>query len=160
MTGGRAPSRKTTDDIFKGKKALGAVRPAPRPSRRPATRIICPASSANEAAIKAKGVETIAMTSGQRHPFVLSAGPRPRAAKARSASWPTAMPISPRRTGLYFDASANGLGLRSKRYSMLVKDCVLKTLNIEGFALGKADLSGGAGAAGATLILSSPGLSR
>jgi glutaredoxin/glutathione-dependent peroxiredoxin len=35
-------------------------------------------------------------------------------------------------TGLTLDLTANGMGLRSQRYSMLVVDGVVKTLNIEG----------------------------
>jgi peroxiredoxin len=40
------------------------------------------------------------------------------------------------------DASANGLGIRSKRYSMLIEDGVVKKLNIEP-APGKVEVSGG-----------------
>lgn len=35
-------------------------------------------------------------------------------------------------TGLTLDLTARGMGLRSNRYSMLVKDGVVKTLNVEG----------------------------
>ena len=42
-------------------------------------------------------------------------------------------------TGLTLDLVARGMGLRSQRYSMLVKDGVVKTLNIE--APGKFEVS-------------------
>ena len=42
-------------------------------------------------------------------------------------------------TGLTLDLSANGMGLRSQRYSMLVDNGVVKTLNIE--APGKFEVS-------------------
>ncbi len=42
-------------------------------------------------------------------------------------------------TGLTLDLAARGMGLRSQRYSMLVKDGVVKTLNIE--APGKFEVS-------------------
>jgi peroxiredoxin len=43
-------------------------------------------------------------------------------------------------TGLTLDLTARGMGLRSQRYSMLVVDGVVKTLNIE--APGKFEVSG------------------
>jgi len=43
---------------------------------------------------------------------------------------------------LTFDGSGNGLGTRSRRYSMLVDDGVVKKLNIEE-APGKVEVSGG-----------------
>ena len=44
-----------------------------------------------------------------------------------------------RATGLTLDLAARGMGLRSQRYSMLVKDGVVKTLNVE--APGKFEVS-------------------
>ena len=41
--------------------------------------------------------------------------------------------------GLPLDLTANGMGLRSQRYSMLVVDGVVKTLNVE--APGKFEVS-------------------
>jgi peroxiredoxin len=35
-------------------------------------------------------------------------------------------------TGLTLDLTARGMGVRSNRYSMLVKDGVVRTLNVEG----------------------------
>ncbi|GAA6142806.1 peroxiredoxin [Hydrogenophaga sp. 5NK40-0174] len=37
-----------------------------------------------------------------------------------------------KKTGLTLDLTTKGMGLRSNRYSMLVKDGVVKTLNVEG----------------------------
>ena len=45
-------------------------------------------------------------------------------------------------TGLTLDLGARGMGLRSNRYSMLVVDGVVKTLNVE--AAGKFEVSDGA----------------
>ena len=43
-------------------------------------------------------------------------------------------------TGLMLDLTSRGMGLRSQRYSMLVVDGVVKTLNVE--APGKFEVSG------------------
>jgi peroxiredoxin len=44
-----------------------------------------------------------------------------------------------RATGLTLDLASKGMGVRSQRYSMLVEDGVVKTLNIE--APGKFEIS-------------------
>ena len=56
-------------------------------------------------------------------------------------------------TGLTLDLTARGMGLRSQRYSMLVVDGVVKTLNIE--APGKFEVSDAA-----TLLKQAQGLPR
>ena len=45
--------------------------------------------------------------------------------------------------GLSYDAEPSGMGVRSRRYSALVEDGIVKQLNIEE-TTGKADLSGAA----------------
>ena len=89
-------------------------------------------------AIKAKGVDTIAVTS-VNDVFVQDAWKKASNADAieflsdGSAEFAKAI-------GLELDASGLGLGIRSKRYSMVVEDGVVKTLNIEDVP-SKADVS-------------------
>ena len=132
------PKPKTTDEMFKGKKVvLFAVPGAFTPT---CTKNHLPGFVTNAAAIKAKGIDAIAVTA-VNDPFVMGAWKKPRPAPTRSSSWPTAAPISPRRSASTLDASAGGLGIRSKRYCMVVDDGVVKSLTIED-APGKADVSG------------------
>jgi peroxiredoxin len=49
------------------------------------------------------------------------------------------VPLSRKATGLTLDLTGKGMGLRSNRYSMLVKDGKVATLNIE--APGKFEVS-------------------
>jgi peroxiredoxin len=94
----------------------------------------------NANAIKAKGVNTIAVTS-VNDVFVMDAWRRECGAETleflADGNGEFAKAID-----LAFDGSGNGLGVRSKRYSMLVEDGVVKKLNIEE-APGKVDVSGG-----------------
>ena len=132
------PAWKTTDEIFKGKKvALFAV---PGAFTGTCHKMHVPSILQNADAIKAKGVDTIAVT-GVNDVFVMDAWQKSTAAdKAEflaDGNGEFAKAID-----LAFDGSANGLGTRSKRYSMLVEDGVVKKLNIEE-APGKVDVSGG-----------------
>jgi peroxiredoxin len=101
-----------------------------------------PGFLANEAAFKAKGVDEVAMTSVNDH-YVLAAWAEATGAKGHLAFLADGAGAFARAAGLDFDATAGGLGVRSKRYSMLVEDGVVKRLNIEE-APGKVDLSGAA----------------
>ncbi|APW36125.1 peroxiredoxin [Rhodoferax koreense] len=85
----------------------------------------------NAAAFKAAGVDEIWCVS-VNDAFVMGAwardqktGDKVRMLGDGSAAFATA-------TGLTLDLTSRGMGIRSNRYSMLVKDGVVTTLNIEG----------------------------
>jgi peroxiredoxin len=132
------PAWKTTDDVFKGKKvALFAV---PGAFTSTCHKVHVPSIVANADALKAKGVNTIAVTA-VNDVFVMDAWKKASAAEnvdfLADGNGEFAKAID-----LTFDGSGNGLGTRSKRYAMLVDDGVVKMLNIEE-APGKVDVSGG-----------------
>jgi peroxiredoxin len=99
-----------------------------------------PSILASADAIKAKGVDTIAVTA-VNDVFVLDAWKKATLADKvdfladGNGEFAKAIDLS-------FDGSGNGLGTRSKRYSMLVDDGVVKKLNVEE-APGKVEVSGG-----------------
>jgi peroxiredoxin len=133
------PKPKTTDDIFKGKKvALFAVPGAFTPT---CTNMHMPSFLNNAAAFKAKGVNTIAVT-GVNDVFVMEAWKKSTGAGDKVDFLADGNADFAKAIDMTLDASGNGLGLRSKRYSMLVEDGVVKKLNIED-APGKCDISGG-----------------
>ena len=132
------PKPVTTKEFFGGRKVVlfglpGAFTPTCHKNH-------LPGFLADEAAFKAKGVQEIAMTAVNDH-FVLSAWAKATGSEGHIAFLADGSGEFARAAGLEFDASAGGLGLRSKRYSMLVEDGVVKVLNIEE-SPGKADLSG------------------
>ena len=131
------PKPLSTDELFKGKKVvLFAVPGAFTPT---CHRNHLPGFVKNAAAIKAKGIDTIAVT-GVNDVFVMDAWKKASGGDAiefladGSANWAKAL-------GLSLDLSERGLGLRSQRYSMIVEDGVVKALNIEE-GPGKAEVSG------------------
>ena len=107
----------------------------PAPSRRPATATYVE----NLQAIKAKGVDAIQVTA-VNDVFVMDAWSK--AAGADGIEF-----ISDgngdfaRAIGLSMDGSGFGLGTRSQRYSMVVENGVVKSLNVED-APAKAQISG------------------
>jgi peroxiredoxin len=130
------PAWKTTDEIFKGKKvALFAV---PGAFTGTCHKMHVPSILQSADAIKAKGVDTIAVTS-VNDVFVMEAWKKATAADKiefladGNGEFAKAVDLS-------LDGSGNGLGMRSKRYSMLVEDGVVKKLNVEDVA-GKAEAS-------------------
>jgi peroxiredoxin len=126
-----------TGEFFSGKKIVlfglpGAFTPTCHKNHLPGFIV-------SEAAFKAKGVDKIAMTSVNDH-FVLGAWSEATGAKGHIDFLADGSGDFAKALGLELDASAGGLGLRSKRYSMLVVDGVVKELNIEPEP-GKADVS-------------------
>ena len=89
------PAWKTTDEIFKGKKvALFAV---PGAFTGTCHKMHVPSIVQNAAAIKAKGVDTIAVTA-VNDVFVMDAWKKATRRRQASSSWPTATASSPRRS--------------------------------------------------------------
>lgn len=136
---GEGPKPRTTDDIFTGKKvALFAVPGAFTPT---CNNLHMPSFLNNAAAIKAKGVDTIAVT-GVNDVFVMEAWKKATGAAGKIDFLADGNGEFAKAIDMAFDGSGNGLGMRSKRYSMLVENGVVKKLNIED-APGKCDISGG-----------------
>ncbi|RTL52183.1 MAG: peroxiredoxin [Bradyrhizobiaceae bacterium] len=136
---GEGPQVKTTDEIFKGKKvALFAV---PGAYTNTCHKMHMPGVFQNAAAMKAKGVDTIAVVS-VNDIFVMKAWQRDTDMNNEGLYLADGNAEFTKAVGLEFDGSANGLGIRSKRYSMLVEDGVVKKLNVEDVP-SKVEVSGG-----------------
>jgi peroxiredoxin len=134
---GEGPKPMTTDELFKGKKVVlfavpGAFTPTCHKNH-------LPGFVKNAAAIKAKGINTIAVT-GVNDVFVMDAWKKASGGDSiefladGSGNWAKAL-------GLTVDLTERGLGVRSQRYSMVVEDGMVKSLNVEDTP-GKADISG------------------
>ena len=129
---------KTTDDLFKGRKVvLVAVPGAFTPT---CDRNHLPGYISRLTDIRAKGFDAVVVTS-TNDIFVLTAwgkasnaGEGIEFAADGNADFAKAL-------GLANDSSGYGLGTRSKRYSMIVEDGVVRALNVED-APGKAEVSG------------------
>ena len=135
---GEGPKPMTTDDLFKGKKVvLFAVPGAFTPT---CHRNHMPGFVTNFDAIKSKGIDTIAVTA-VNDIFVLDAWAKASNASGKIEALADGSGAFAKAIGLDNDMSAGGMGVRSKRYAMIVDDGVVKTLNIED-APGKADISG------------------
>ena len=132
------PAPKTTDDIFKGRKVvLVAVPGAFTPT---CHRNHLPGYVEKAADIKAKGVDAIAVTA-VNDVFVMDAWAKSSNAADKIEFLSDGNGDFAKALGLTMDGSGFGLGTRSKRYSMIVEDGVVKSLNVED-APGKAEVSG------------------
>jgi peroxiredoxin len=81
-------------------------------------------------AIKAAGVDEIWCLS-VNDAFVMGAWARDQGTQGKLRMLADGSADFAKATGLTLDLTSRGMGLRSNRYSMLVKDGVVKTLNIE-----------------------------
>ena len=135
---GEGPKPMSTDELFKGKKVVlfavpGAFTPTCHKNH-------MPGYVKNADAIKAKGIDTIAVTA-VNDVFVMDAWKKASGAEGKVEFLADGSADFAKALGLTLDASANGLGVRSKRYSMVIDDGVVKSINIED-APGKAEVSG------------------
>ncbi|MDH5539925.1 MAG: peroxiredoxin [Rhizobacter sp.] len=85
----------------------------------------------NAAALKAAGVDEIWCVS-VNDAFVMGAWGREQKTGDKVRMMADGSAAFSKATGLTLDLTAKGMGLRSNRYSMLVVDGVVKTLNVEG----------------------------
>ncbi len=92
----------------------------------------------NAAAFKAAGVDEIWCVS-VNDAFVMGAWGRDQKTADKVRMMADGSAEFAKATGLTLDLTARGMGLRSNRYSMLVVDGVVKTLNVE--APGKFEVS-------------------
>jgi glutaredoxin/glutathione-dependent peroxiredoxin len=122
------PVEITTDALFKGKKVVvfavpGAFTPT-------CTLNHLPGYLENRDALLAKGVDDIAVVSVNDW-HVMGAWAQSTGGMGKIhflADWDASFSKA---LGLDMDLSAGGLGVRSKRYAMLVEDGVVKSLDIE-----------------------------
>lgn len=122
------PKTLSTDEIFHGKTvALFAVPGAFTPT---CTMNHLPGFLELNDEIRAKGVDTIAVVS-VNDVFVMKAWSKATDAGDRILFLADGNGEFTRAAGLDVDLSGGGLGLRSKRYSMIVRDGTVAALNIE-----------------------------
>jgi peroxiredoxin len=133
------PKPRTTSEIFKGKRVVligmpGAFTPTCSMNHLPGY-----LKHAN--LIRSKGVDTIAVTT-VNDAFVMGAWSKQNGADEDVIFLSDANTEFVRAIGLNFDGTERGIGpVRSKRYSMMVDDGVVKILHVEA-ETGKAEASG------------------
>jgi peroxiredoxin len=128
----------STDEIFRGKRIVliavpGAFTPA-------CSQRHLPGYVERAADIKAKGIDEIACVA-VNDAFVMGAWGRDQKAEGKVRLLADGSGEFARALGLELDLSKGGLGVRSKRYSMLVDDGVVKSINVEQQP-GQVDVSG------------------
>lgn len=128
-----------TASYLKGKKAVvfavpGAFTPTCAQKH-------LPSYVENAAQIKAQGIDEIVCVA-VNDPFVMKHWGEVAGAEGKVTMLPDGNAAFTKALGLELDASGNGLGIRSKRYSMIVNDGVIESLEVEDKA-GEMTVSGG-----------------
>ena len=122
------PKPVTTDEVFKGRRvALFAVPGAFTPT---CSAKHLPGFKEKAAEFKAKGVDTIACLS-VNDVFVMKAWGEDQKVGDNILMLADGNGDFTKAVGLELDGSKFGMGPRSQRYSMIVKDGVVQTLNVE-----------------------------
>ena len=130
------PNPVKVEDLTKGRKVVifglpGAFTPTCSAKH-------VPSYLANYDKLKAKGVDAIACVS-VNDAFVMGAWARDQHTGDKVRMLADGSADFSKATGLTLDLTARGMGLRSNRYSMLVKDGKVASLNVE--APGKFEVS-------------------
>ncbi len=137
------PAMKTTAEAFGGKKVVlfavpGAFTPTCHANH-------MPGFLAKLDAIKAKGVDMVACLA-VNDPFVMKVWGEQSGALGKIELIADGSGVATKALGLELDATAFGLGMRSKRYAMVIDDGQISALMIE-------DTPGTADASGADAVL-------
>jgi peroxiredoxin len=142
VTTADGPAGLSTAEIFGGKTVvLFAVPGAFTPT---CHRNHLPGYIEHSDAFKARGVDTIAVTS-VNDVFVMNAWSKATGGDGKVLFLADGSADFAKSVGLSLDLNAGGLGMRSQRYAMIVKNGVVTWMAIED-SPGKADMSGAAAA--------------
>ncbi len=122
------PKETSTDEVFRGKTVvLFAVPGAFTPT---CSARHLPGYLQNVEALRAKGVDTIACIA-VNDAFVMAAWARDQGVDGRILMLADGSGAFTKATGLQLDLTARGLGIRSQRYAMVVKDGKVASLSVE-----------------------------
>ena len=122
------PKDVTTDEIFKGKKVAFFALPGAFTPTCSAKHL--PGYVEQAGAIKGKGVDSIVCMS-VNDAFVMDAWGKAQNVGDKVMMVADGNADFTKALGLELDLVANGMGTRSRRFSMLVQDGVVKSLNVE-----------------------------
>ncbi|MEE9318012.1 MAG: peroxiredoxin [Rhodospirillales bacterium] len=125
---GDGPGAIFTDEIFSGKKV--AIFGLPGAFTRTCSAKHLPGFVNNADALKEKGIDTIACIS-VNDAFVMDAWGKAQDVGGRVMMIADGSANFAKAAGLDIDMSGKGYGLRSRRFSMVVDDGVVKSLNID-----------------------------